>query len=167
MDINNLLIIPAIISPLSELFPEYGVSYWKPRYKSVKFYNKVIYRRILAVILIWVPITLILFTNNPYITPIAISFIILSIYMREFKYSYSSKLYFIGFSFIFYILYDNCNKHDENDKCINKILLSNIITLTGGYLILMGRKGNLLVDILGRIMFSIGFVLFILNLKTL
>jgi hypothetical protein len=159
VSLNNLLILPAIVSSFSELFPEYGMSYWKPRTRSVQFYDKVYYRRVLAVILTWVPITLYLLKLSPCLAPLAVTFIMLAFYTRR-KYEYANGLYVVGLILISWILF-------INNLSWNKIVLSGLLIITGGYLIQEGRTGKLEVDILGRVLFSSGFVFFIINLKSL
>jgi len=159
LSLNNLLVIPAIVSPFSELFPEYGISYWKPRYKSLKFYDKVYYRRILAVILTWIPITLFLLKLSPCLTLVSMTFIMTAFYTRR-KNIYANSFYIFGLILISLILVNNGLR-------LNKIVLSAMLIITGGCLIQEGRTGKLEVDIIGRVIFSIGFVLFIINLKSL
>ena len=175
------LLLSAIVSSFSELFPQYYLSWFNPRCypwchnprcypwyhnpwchnpmskKLIKNYNKYESYRFLAVLIVWSHIIYVLYNISPSIT------IIMTVILLNAFYYRSANLYLIAFMLIFYISYR---------KVDNKYLLffSLLSILIGGSTIGIGRKGELYIDIIGRIVFSIGFFMFIyilVNLKKL
>ena len=161
----ELLYISAIIASFTELFPNFGFSYWLPRNMDKIFYDNMLMGRILAVLITWGIIGYVLFNLAQIRTLFALVFILTSFYMRTVskkhtKYNSSGLYHLIGFLIIALIMSDNC----ANNMCIFKNFLSICVLLFGGLLIGKGRYGYLQTDILGRFVFSIGFFLFVNNL---
>ncbi len=158
----NIIYISAIISTFAELFPSFGLSYFLPRSGDTEFYDSKIVSRIVEVVLVWFPIAYILYNSAPIRAIIAISSIMLGFYLKRFAAYHvvenrlSGLLYFIGLVIIVTIL-------NEKGNMINNVLSGSLILL-GGYLISIGRQGELTVDIMGRILFTIGYFYFISNL---
>ena len=155
----------ALVATTTELFPDLGASYFYPRTKSIKFYDDQICLRWLAVSIVWLPITYYLFKLSNMDTLIAILCIMLAFYLN--RDSKSKKLnenttwlYVIGFLIIINIL----NKNTKNNKQKILNILGVFLIFLGGMLMNKERKGNLEIDIVGRIIFSIGFILFINSL---
>ncbi len=162
---EKILWISALLASLSELFPSFGLSYFLPRSKNIEFYDSKYWHRIFLVLIVWTPIIIYLANISENKTLVAIIFILISFSLRtEYalhrKYPFAGNLHIIGFIIIISILNTNC----KNNMCQIKNILSVVILLVGAHLIGTGRIGSLCTDVTGRILFSIGFVLFIRNL---
>lgn len=160
MDLAHIAYISAFIASFTELFPSLGMSYWLPRDMNNEFYDRVILRRVLAVIITWSIISYNLYKINKWKTIIALIFILISFDMRwkaeDHKYNYSGVFHFIGFVTIASIMSETCI------SCYN--YTSVLVLLFGGSIIGKGRYADIETDILGRFIFSIGFYFFIHNL---
>jgi hypothetical protein len=164
------LYISALIASFTELYPNLGMSYWLPRNMNKVFYDNMLFGRILSVLIGWGIITHRLFSLSKIKTLIALTFIMTSFYMRSISKKHtednnSGVFHMIGFFIIASIMSEKCAKSDY--MCIFNNFISIFILLFGGSLIGKGRYGDLHTDVLGRIVFSIGFLLFINNLITL
>lgn len=161
----ELLYISAFIASFTELFPDLGMSYWLPRNMDKIFYDNMVICRALAALITWSIIGYVLFGLSKIKTIIALMFIMISFYKRTLSYKHTknniSGLYhLIGFTIIALIMNNNC----KDNMCIFKNFLSIFILLFGGSLIGKGRYGDIKIDIVGRLIFSIGFYLFVNNL---
>lgn len=156
------LYVSAFIASFTELFPDLGMSYWLPRDMNNEFYDEMLLTRFLAVLITWSIISLKLWKINKFKTIIALIFILTSFNMRwkaksHFKYNFSGIFHFIGFMIIASIMSEVCK------DCFNYV--SVLVLLFGGILIGKGRYADLETDVIGRLVFSTGFYMFIYNLK--
>lgn len=152
--LKNMLMISAIVSPMAELFPEYGLSYWLPRNSDKKFYDDRILARVYAVIIVWIPILTALYKISPSKAFLVAVLIMSAFYTRamtmyEQKKNISGALYGLGFIVILITLGDIRN------------ILPLITIMIGGSLIRRGRTGDKRIDYIGRIIFALGFIWFI------
>jgi|UniRef100_A0A6C0ISA9 hypothetical protein len=158
----NPLYLSTILSILTEIFPNLGLSYFYPPNRSVSFYDKQEPLRWVVVFIVWVPIILTLFKISQLYTLFASFFIILSFYINKNskykkKFNESGILHLLGFLIIYCII---VQKENENPKKI--IYLIYILALLfGGFLMGKGRRKNLFIDIMGRLLFSFGFYQFV------
>lgn len=162
---NNILLISGLVSTISELFPNFGWSYWLPRNLDGDFYNRKLYQRILVVLIVWSPIFYNLYKLNRFLAIIAVSLVTHAFYLRAYSESHnksnkSGMYYTLGFSIIIYILTEECSTF----LCKFDNILSYFLILFGGYLINHGRYNDIKLDILGRLVFTAGFINFISNL---
>ena len=163
----RLLINSAVFSIMSELFPDLGYSYWLPRQEledstlpaaqgGPGFYDKKLYCRVLVVLIVWIPIFYRLFQISKIKAIVAVSSIFYAFYMRRVsklqKNILNNGSIFYGLGFMMIILMNP------------KVTLAVLTIWTGGYIIGIGRYGDLKVDILGRIIFMMGFGNFIKNI---
>lgn len=154
-DLSKILGIFAFLSPFTELFPEFGLSYFLPRNQDKVFYDQRLSARLLTVILVWTPIALKLYQISKIRTILAIPLIMTGFYLKRLSKHHTQDnlspiLYTLGLSIIALTLRD-------------PIFL--ILMLIGGSLMSQGRTGSLKIDWLGRIIFSIGFLRFIARLN--
>jgi hypothetical protein len=162
---NKLLLLSGFVASFTELFPEYGMSYFIPPNNDIEFYDNVAYRRVLVVLLAWLPITYILYNLSRPNTIIAILFIMTSFSLRyttylHDKYKYTGVLHLLGFTIILNILYTNCANIIDN-MCKIKATIGVLLLLIGGFIMGKFRTKNDDYDKIGRILFSVGFLLFI------
>lgn len=162
-DINKIIQLTSVISVVTELFPAMGMSYFLPRGgDNVEFYNKMLPWRVLAVLLVWSPILYKLYGINSIMTLIGGMFIMRAFYSRLYgewiKNNVAANNYYaIGFFIIVMIMSLRCFEL----KCVLWNVLSVVVLLTGGSLIGVGRRGLMWIDLVGRVVFSTGFKLFI------
>lgn len=156
------LYLSIFLSITTELFPNLGLSYFYPSDKSINFYDDMEIFRWIVAFVVWIPISMALYKLSPLNALIA-SFLILCSFFINKNSSYKNKLgdtgilHVLGFAIIYYIL---IKKETDNNNKI-KYMIYIILLLFGGYLMGKGRNKNLIIDILGRIIFSIGFYKFV------
>jgi hypothetical protein len=162
-----ILLLSALLSSLSELFPQFGLSYFLPRNQDTKMYDNRFYARIVIVVLVWLPITMSLYRISTNKTIIAVLLIMMAFYYKRDSEQHSNNnsnlLYGIGFTLITLILNSKCS----DESCIIKNILATSLIFIGGNLIGTGRTGSLKVDLSGRLIFTIGYFLFINQLISL
>lgn len=159
---DKLLFTSGLISMTTELFPDFGYSYFYPSNKSIDFYDQMECQRWIIVFLVWFPIACSLYKLSQLYSILAIICIMSAFYLhrnsRYIKnYHNTSLLYVIGFSIIAWIL--NQNEDNNSAKIIN--ILSILFIFGGGSLMGKFRKKNIRKDMWGRLLFSLGFVGFI------
>lgn len=144
------LLVSKIISPIAELFPDLQLSYYVSRDGDETAYECMVLLRFLTTFTIWIPIfkSLKLISFNA--AAVAVSLILTSFIMQSLYYnnSISGKLYMLGFTIIYFFTKS----------------LYIPTTLIGWGLIGYGRERELYIDILGRILFSGGFIGFVNSL---
>jgi hypothetical protein len=150
-----------ILSIITELFPDIGLSYYYPPTKSIQFYDKQEPLRWLIVAIVWIPIILALFKISKLYTLIATSFILFSFYINR-NSTYKEKFGNIGYLHLigFVIIY-NIIQNGENNTKKFLYLLYILSLLIGGSLMGANRGKNLSIDIIGRLLFSYGFYNFV------
>ena len=142
-----------LISPFTELYPKYNLSYFPTC--SNNNYNNHVFLRLIVILLVWGSLAIKLRKINKNITTLIIALLGLSFLSRSYierhtKYEIFSNLHIVAFILIYHVLTANKYQHTY----------STIIVAIGGLLMNYGRKYNKHVDICGRIIFSIGFMLF-------
>lgn len=159
---NDLLLL---ISPITELFPSLGGSYFLPRSLDKQFFNNTFFIKLISVILVWTPILYKLYQKNHTWTIIAGIFVITGFILRSrvewHDYLPSTLFYTIGLLLIHFMLLSKCT---TNSCKLSNVLAVSMI-LGGGYLMGKYRSGNITIDIIGRVVFSIGFIMFIKNIQ--
>jgi len=162
---HNILINSALWSTISELFPNFGWSYWLPRSLDAEYYDKKLLERALVVFIVWFPIAYNLLKISK-LSILAVAFILYAFYLRAFTKGQTNSpkspgnYYSIGFTIIMFVLANECN----NKMCIFDNILSILLIFLGGYFINKGRYGKLKTDITGRFIFTMGFISFITNI---
>ena len=175
-----MILLLSLFSPLVELLPNLYMSWWLPDNGNIKAYLNAWWRRILVVLVVWLPI---LFTLGA-ITSLAIQLSIAALVFAAFglrlyffdRSLHQSKaaetdfveptklpeiLYFIAFSSIAWVLYNSViDKHWLVPIAILAIFLGAFMMAT----FRQGAKKNFTLDILGRVVFTGGFLLNLYNL---
>ncbi len=175
-----MILLLSLFSPLVEIFPNLYMSWWIPTNGEIEKYLQLKYRRILVVSVVWLPIlySLNLITEAKLIILLGgliFSAFGLRLYLFDKLVQKRLKvgdnnidettklpefLYLIAFSIIGYILYD----HNQNYPWL--VIIAIILLLFGAFLMSHFRSGNnknLIIDILGRLIFTTGFIINLLN----
>lgn len=170
--ISNLFIVIkymniylTLLSPLLELFPELGGSYFLPPNLNKEFYDRMILPKTLCMVLVWFVITKQIYSINKLFFPYFWILVGLSFITRLFANQHVSKLspifYTIMFAILLYILILQC----KDNSCKYENIFIIISLFIGAMVMSYSRQYQIKnTDILGRITFSLSFVLFILNL---
>lgn len=175
-----MILILSLFSPVAELFPNLYMSWWLPSNGKIAKYLSVWYRRILVVLTVWIPIlfTLGKITTLPIqLTISALVFVAfgLRLYLfdrnlhqlkeGETDFIEPSKIpeifYFVAFTSIGVILYHAV----PNSSWLVPIGI--LLIFLGANMMGTFRRGvkkNLNLDILGRVIFTIGFLTNLYNL---
>ena len=106
---DYLLIFSAIVSSISEIFPELGYSYFQGRDLDKNFYTEKLFERLIIVLIVWLPISFKLYKIDKIKTFFGVLFIMRAFYMRinpnnHTKDSISGFIYGIGFIIIGFII---------------------------------------------------------------
>lgn len=160
----NPLWISFSIATLAEIFPEWGLSYFLPRHHrdaglpnhlDEQYYDEKLYCRMIGVSIVWGIITYNLYNISRDKTLVAVSLIMYGFYLKrgskQQKESDLSRMIFLmGFLII--------------SNIIGVESFVPILTLlAGGTIISKGRGGDILVDYIGRGLFTLGYWFFISN----
>ena len=175
-----MILLLSLCSPIVELFPNLYMSWWLPSNGKIQAYLKAWPRRILVVLTVWLPI---LFTLGKItILPIQLSISAmvfaafgLRLYLFD-RHLHQLKgdetdfiepstipeiIYFIAFTSIGFVLYFAV----PNMQWL--VLVGILLIFTGANMMGTFRRGvqkNLNLDVLGRIIFTIGFLINLYNL---
>ena len=170
MEINPQLIIPALVIPLTELFPEWYASYFLPPQMDdidlgdlkEEYESRIMLRTfIFYAVLIPIAYTLI---QIDWRALIPIGFIIYGFISKEYEISKMSFVYYtIGFLMIFGFIDGRSSGVKKNKTKLLILIGTASFCMSYGLLnISQFRHSDMVIlDIVGRIMFSIGFVSFI------
>ena len=168
----QMILLLSLFSPLVELFPNLYMSWWVPSNGKLKKYIKTWPRRIIVVLVVWLPILIILakVINPPSLIWVIGALVFSAFGLRLYFFNNGSPtkpskipelLYFAAFSSIGAILYT---------VVPDTLWLVPVAILTiflGAFIIGTFREGknaNLALDILGRLIFTTGFLLNLYNL---
>ena len=173
-------LILSLFSPIVELFPNLYMSWWTPSNNKLQVYLKAWPLRVLVVLVVWIPI---LFTLGS-ITSTSIQLFIAALVFGAFGlrlYFFDRSLhqlkgdnidfveptkipeilYFFAFSSIGWVIYHAV----PNNSYL--VPLAILLIYFGAFLMATFRQGvkkNLTVDVVGRIIFTVGFLLNLYNL---
>lgn len=174
------ILLLSLFSPLVELFPNLYMSWWTPSNGKLQTYLKAWPRRIIVVLVVWVPILLTLgsITSTP--IQVAIAMLVFSAFgLRLYFFDRSLHqlkgdihnfieptkfpeiLYFIAFSSIGWVLYHAV----PNSSWLVPVAI--FLIYFGAFMMATFRRGpkkNLTKDVIGRIIFTIGFLVNLYNL---
>lgn len=157
---NKYLLLISLLSPLAEIFPQYNGSWWyyKITDEDIKKYKNFRFYRLLFILLVWMPI--IYYIPIKYIEKKLIS-ILLSITFLHREYynnNISNYLYISTIIFLMIFIYINTNKI---------FYISLLYLFSGIYFLSKYKYKNIKMDILGRLLFSIGIIIFLFNINNL
>lgn len=174
------ILILSLFSPLVEIFPNLYMSWWTPSNGKLQAYLKAWPRRVLVVLTVWVPIlfTLGSITSTP--IQLFIAFLVFAAFgLRLYFFDRSlhglkgddldfkeptkipEVFYFIAFSSIGWVLYHAV----QNNAWLVPVGILTIFF--GAGMMATFRKGprkNFTVDVVGRVVFTGGFLLNLYNL---
>ena len=173
-------ILLSLFSPIAELFPNLYMSWWIPDNGDLQAYQKAWKRRIVVVLVVWVPIllTLGLLTSTAlqlFVVMLVFTAFGLRLYFfdnslaaaedKETDFIEPTKipeiLYFIAFSTIGWIIYQSTSdNHWLVPLAIGLIYFGAFIMST----FRNGDNKNFKIDVIGRIIFTVGFLLNLYNL---
>ena len=170
----------SLFSPIAELFPNLYMSWWIPDNGNLQAYQKAWKRRIAVVLLVWSPI---LYTLGMVTSTVLQLFVVMLVFtafgLRLYFFDHSLQqiknkdnnfveptkipeiLYFIAFSTIGWIIYQSTT---DNHWLVP---LAIIMIYFGAFIMSTFRSGankNFKIDVVGRIIFTVGFLLNLYNL---
>ena len=170
----------SLFSPVAELFPNMYMSWWTPDNEKMEAYLKAWPRRVLVVLTVWLPIlfTLGMITSTPiqlFITFLVFAAFGLRLYffdnamhqsiVDKTEFVEPSKIpeicYFIAFSTIGWVLYHAVPNYQW------LVPMGILIIYFGAGMMATfrwGDKKNFTLDIIGRVVFTFGFLLNLYNL---
>jgi hypothetical protein len=169
---TQAILLLALFSPFVELFPNLYMSWWAPSNGKLKRYTETWPRRIAIVFTVWIPILFTLekiIVEPPPLILIIATLIFSAFFLRLYTFDKSIRqkttpskipeaLYFIAFSSIGAILYTAIP-----DKLW--LVPTGILTIfLGASMMSTFRRKNLTLDIIGRLIFSTGFLINLYNL---
>jgi hypothetical protein len=139
-----------LLAPLTELFPELNMSYFVPPCSDNTYDNYTIFR-IIVIILVWGTLSNELYKIDKTTTPFIVMLLLISFSSRLYK-EWHTKYKYLSYCHLFaFLLIIKITKNME---------LNVTLIIIGGFLMNIGRKNDLYIDILGRILFSMGFMMF-------
>jgi len=175
-----MILLLSLFSPVAELFPNLYMSWWLPSNGKIAKYLRLWYRRVFAVLLVWTPI---LFTLGKVTTlgiQLGISALVfaafgLRLYLfdrnlhhlkeGETDFVEPSKIpemfYFIAFTSIGVVLYFSVPMMQWLVP-VGILLIFLGANMMGTFR--WGDKKNMNLDVLGRVIFTIGFLINLYNL---
>jgi len=175
-----MLLLLSLFSPIAELFPNLYMSWWIPDNGNLQAYLKAWKRRVVVVLVVWSPIllTLGLVTSTflqLFVTMLVFSAFGLRLYSfdkaleqtegKKKDFTEPSKIpeiiYFIAFSTIGWIIYQSTS---DNHWLVP---LAIIMIYFGAFIMSSFRNGtnkNFKIDVIGRLIFTAGFLLNLYNL---
>ena len=176
-----MLILLSIFSPIAELFPNMYMSWWTPDNEKMEAYLKAWWRRVFIVLLVWVPILITLGAVTSTAIQLFITLLVFSAFglrlyffdtamhksiVEKTEFVEPTKIpeiiYFIAFSTIGWVIYHAVPDYQW------LIPLAIFIIYLGAFMMATfrwGDKKNFTLDIVGRIVFTFGFLLNLYNLS--
>ena len=174
-----MILLLALFSPLTELFPNLYMSWWLPSNRNLENYRRFWYRQIGVVFVVWVPILIVL---ARIVSPLWIGLIAAAIFggfgwrmvtTRRFLDAKlggadvklggegPERLYFVALTAILVIIYRNLATYQW-------LVLVAAVGIFGGALMIGrfrdGKHRSLPLDVFARVVFSAGFLVNLHNL---
>ena len=174
------LLILSLFSPLVELFPNFYMSWWLPTNGKIQAYLKAWPRRVIVVLVVWLPILIALGSITSAVIQGTISVLVFSAFgLRLYFFDQAlhqlkagevnfieptkipETLYFLAFSTIGWVLYQAV---PNNQWLVPLAILAIYFGAFNMATFRQGAKKNLLADWIGRVIFTTGFLLNLYNL---
>jgi len=175
-----MILLLSLFSPLVELFPNLYMSWWLSSNGKTEEYLKNWLRRVIVVFIVWLPILYTLGDITSIVIKISITTLVftafglrLYFFDRALHQSIQSNtkliepskipeiLYFIAFSTIGWVIFYAV----PNSQWLVPLAIMSIYL--GAFIMASFRNGvkkNLIIDVIGRIIFALGFLLNLYNL---
>ena len=174
-----MFLLLALFSPVTELFPNLYMSWWKPSNDNLREYQRTWYRRIGVVLVVWVPILFAMSRIAEWPLMVVMAFIIFGAFAwrlvtftkqleAEIDGTSSTvdadlpeRLYFVALTILFVTIYVNIPDNAW------RVPVGAAGIFIGALVIGRFRSGpsrSQIADIVGRIIFSAGFILNLHNL---
>lgn len=175
-----MILLLSLFSPFVELFPNLYMSWWLPSNGKTEEYVKSGLRRVIVIFVVWLPILFTIGAITQTIIQISIAALVfaafgLRLYLFDSVLHQSIQdntqfiepskipeiLYFIAFSAIGWVLFDAV----PNSQWLVPLAILSIYF--GAFIMASFRNGvkkNLIIDVIGRIIFTLGFLLNLYNL---
>jgi len=175
-----MVLLLSLFSPIAELLPNLYMSWWVPDNGKLQDYLKVWPRRVVVVLVVWLPILLTLGAITTTTVQLAIAGLVFSAFgLRLYFFDRSlhqlkgvekdfveptkipEVLYFIAFSSIGWVLFHNVSNYQW------LVPIAILLIYLGAFMMATFRQGikkNFTLDIIGRIIFTTGFLLNLFNL---
>ena len=177
----ELILLLSLFSPLVELFPNLYMSWWAPSNGKLKRYIDTGWRRVIVVFTVWIPLLIVLgkVINPPEmiwaLAALVFSAFLLRLYVfdkglkQELKKGSSAAevskipelVYFVAFTSIGAVLYGAVVDYRW------LVPLGILMIFFGASMVSAfrrGKKANLTLDVVGRLIFSTGFLINLYNL---
>jgi len=177
-----MLLLLSLFSPIAELFPNLYMSWWIPDNGKLQAYLKAWKRRVAVVLIVWSPILITLGLITSTMMQLFVALLVFTAFGLR-LYSFDNALeqtkgenndfaepskipeiiYFIAFSTIGWLIYQSTS---DNHWLVP---VGIILIYFGAFIMSTFRNGankNFKIDVIGRIIFTFGFLLNLYNLAS-